>query len=163
MKRFLCLLLALASLGILAACAKSVSFRNDLPISALTESVRNSLNHQIEYKRADASYLDDYFKLPDFVREHDIYFASDGNNLNEFGIFRVSEGKAEEMENHLRSYLSASLEKNRDFYDSYIPKETAKLRDAEVRRFGDYVSYAILDKQSRGNFFSAIEESLRVK
>lgn len=163
MKRFLCLLCALASLSLLPACAKQSSYRNDLSISALTESVRNSLNHQIEYKRADASYLDDYFKRPDFVQEQDIYFASDGNNLNEFGIFRVAEGKAEEMENHLRSYLSASLEKNRDFYDSYIPKETAKLRDAEVRRFGNYVSYAILDKTSRGNFFSAIEESLKQK
>ena len=67
------------------------------------------------------------------------------------------------MENHLVSYLSKSFEKNREFYDSYIPEETAKLRDAEVRRFGNYVAYAILDRDSKSRFFSAIEDKLTKK
>ena len=163
MKKFLCVLLILTSVACTFSCNKSVIYRDDLSLSDLTETVRGGLNHPIQYSRAEKNYLSDYFSTPEFVSEQDIYFASDGNNINEFGLFRVTEGNAEEMENHLVSYLSESFEKNREFYDSYIPEETAKLRDAEVRRFGNYVAYAILDRDSKSRFFSAIEDKLTKK
>lgn len=160
MKRFFCLLLTLAALFCVPSCGRTVTYRDDLSISALTDTIRSALNHELQYSKADDQHFKDYFTMPSFVRERDVYFSTDGNNLNEFGLFRVAAGSAEEMEAHLKSYLASSLEKNREFYDSYIPEETAKLRDAEVRRYGNYVAYAILDRDGRQSFFSAIEKKL---
>ena len=163
MKRFLCFLLVIASLCCIPACQNNISYRDDLSIASLMESVRGGLNHQMQYSRADADYHNEYFTMPDFVKERDVYFSTEGNNLNEFGIFRVTEGNAEAMATHLKEYLSSSLEKNRDFYASYIPEEVEKLRDAEVKQFGNYVAYAILDRSSRNRFFSSLENGLRKK
>ena len=157
MKRSLCVFLLLALITVFS-CAKS--YRNDLAVSELTESVREELNHPIEYVRAKSDYLDQYFKMPDSIREFDLYYAADGNNLNEFGIFRVSEEDADDLFAKIEAYLSRNLEENQAFYDSYIPQETPKLRDAEVRRFGSYVAYAILDSQGRQSLFAAIEKKL---
>ena len=163
MKRFFCFILVIALLCCIPACKSSIAYRDDLSIASLMESVRGGLNHQIQYSRAGADYHNEYFTMPDFVQEKDVYFSAEGNNINEFGIFRVTEGNAEAMAMHLKNYLSSSLEKNRDFYASYIPEEIEKLRDAEVRGYGNYVAYALLDRNSRNNFFSSLEDGLRKK
>ena len=152
-------LLCLIALTVLPSCGKS--YRDDLTVSHVTEYVREELDHPIEYVQADADYLREYFVLPDFVREHDIYYAADGNNLNEFGVFRITEDENNDLMTMLKDYLARSLEENQAFYDSYIPQETPKLRDAEVHRFGNYVAYAILDLQGRQSFFSALERRLK--
>ena len=49
------------------------------------------------------------------------------------------------------------------WYDSYIAQETPKLRDAEVKVFGNYAVYAIASKEDRAAFFDAVENALRVE
>ena len=78
-----------------------------------------------------------------------------------FGFFHVTDGNADSMEALLKDYLTRSYEKNQSWYDSYIPKEIPKLRDAEVKVFGNYVIYTICSKEDRAAVFSAVADLLK--
>ena len=88
-------------------------------------------------------------------------FATDGNNLDEIGIYQVTDGNANAMKTVLEDYLEDSLTRNQSWYESYIPKEIPKLRDAEVKVFGNYVIYAICSKEDRAAVFSAVADLLK--
>lgn len=156
------LLLALSAILLLSlfSCAKP-SYRNDASPAELSAAAVAAIGTPDEYSVAAEGYLDDYFTAPSYVTAYSISFATDGNNLDELGIYQVTEGNAEAMKAVLEKYLSDSLDRNREWYDSYIPKETPKLRDAEVKVFGSYVVYAICDKNDRAAVFSSIEALLQ--
>lgn len=158
MKRILFLFLTVSIL-FCSAC-NTPKYRTDFPIYDLADQAIDALNPDIQYVRADRNYLDGYFPLSQSVTEQEIYFASDGNNLDEFGIFYTDD--PDDLAEDLRDYLEDSFEENKSFYDSYIPEQTPKLRDAEVRVFGNCVAYAILAKEHRDSFFSTIEKNLKI-
>lgn len=87
--------------------------------------------------------------------------SGDSGNLDEFGIWRTSRGDAGKMASLIGDYLKQSYEDNRAYYESYLPLETPKLRDAEVRIVGTYVAYAVLEPEKRALFFHTVEEELR--
>ena len=163
MKKATVCLLGILLLASLISCAGE-SYRDDLPTAALAEQVRAALPQKNDYVTDDSGFTEDYFTLSDSVYEHTVLYARQTNNLDEFGIYHVKKEDAKELARQLREdYLAASLERNRDWYDSYIPTETPKLRDAEVRVYGSYVVYAILDKEGRTTLFDAVERALRVE
>ena len=135
--------------------------------SASTESIANAVvaalkefEENVAYSYAEEGYFDDYFQVPDYVSDSIAFFATDGNNINEFGIFHVTNGNAKSMQSILDKYLKDCYAQNQSFYDSYIPEETPKLRDAEVKAFGNYVVFAIAHKDCRAEFFRAVEEQI---
>ena len=158
MKRFLLLLTALLLLASLSSCQKE-SYRDDLPVNALSGTVITALG-DTDYSTADDGFLDDYFQAPAYVKEKIVCFATEGNNLNEFGIYHVTDGNAAQMKEVLEGYLSTSYANNQSWYDSYIPEETPKLRDAEVKVYGNYVVYAIFSQEGRATVFATIAQML---
>ena len=155
-KIFLCCLIF--ALILCTSCAPK--YTTDISMQDLAESVIVSLDPNVSFVRAEAEYLNGYFSMPGSVFNHRIYYAADGNNLDEFGIFYTTQ--PELLEDHLEDYLDECLEENQSFYDSYIPEQTPKLRDAEVRVFGNCVAYGILSKEDQKAFFDTIDETLRV-
>ena len=152
MKRVLLSLLCLAMLLAFASCRKK-EYRADLPSTQIATHAAQNLPIGESSVVAAAHFLDDYFQIPDFVQDYEVRFCADRNNLDEFGIFRVAPEHAKEMQSLLADYLSKSLEQNRTWYDSYIPQETPKLRDAETKIFGSVVVYAVLSAPDRDVFF----------
>ena len=142
----------------LSACRKAPEYTDTLTSAELAAQARAALG-QSEFIAVERGYLDDYFPIPDGLTDYEIDLASDGSSLNEFGIWHTGSG-AESLGVLLRGYLNESFANNREFYDSYIPQETPKLRDAEVRIYGNYVAYAILNDADRDTFFHTIEHSL---
>lgn len=157
MKKIITVLLALSLLLLTVAC-NNTAYKNDVTAEALAETAITALNDGKEYSTADADFLDSYFTKPAYVTESVIRFSTDGNDLNEFGIYHVTDGNAEAMKSYLSKYLT-------DFYDlynaNYLPEETPKLRDAEVKVFGNYVVYAMLNDTDRATFFGAVENALK--
>ncbi len=157
MKKLLTALLAL-SLLLLAVGCSSTTYKNDAPVSTLADTAITALNDGKDYSTAESDFLDSYFTKPDYVTESVIRFSTDGNDLNEFGIYHVTDGNAEAMKSHLSKYLT-------DFYDlynaNYLPEETPKLRDAEVKVFGNYVVYAMLNDTDRATLLTSIEQALK--
>lgn len=174
MKRIIPFILALTLLLSFAACKKGETpntpsspsvpvapvFADDLQTSALAEGARLALNDSAIYVTAGEGYLNDYFTMPDYVTDMTILFAADASNLNELGVFHVPAEKVAETKALLKGYLTTALEKHQGWYDSYIPEETPKLRDAEVKVFGNYVVYAICDANGRKAVFENIEKNL---
>lgn len=156
MKPFFSFLTALCLL--LTACGSKVTYTNTLSSEELSAKACKTLN-STDFLPADSSYLSDYIDLS-HLPSGSILFAAEGNNLDEFGIWHLPTEQVGEVKNLLESYLDESLERNRSFYDSYIPEETPKLRDAEVRVFGNYVVYAILSERDRNLLFQTVKNAL---
>ena len=161
MKKILCFALALMLLALpLTACSKK--YADDVSVGDLSDAVFEVLSGELsDYSTADKGYLDDYMTIPDYVTEYTVHFSTAGNNLDEFGIFHVTDGSAEDLETELEDYLEESYEQNKDWYDSYMPEETPKLRDAQVKVFGNYVVYAILSEADCTAAFEAVEKALK--
>ena len=159
MKRFLIILLTLALLPILPSCADA-HYRDDVKLTDLVKSIEAAIPARTDYATAQDGSLDDYFSMPDYVTESVIRFSMNAKNLDEYGIFHVTEGNAAAMEKLLRDYLAQAYEDNHVWYDSYMPEETPKLRDAEVKVFGNYVVYAIYSSADKATLFGAVKSAL---
>ena len=156
MKRILPLFLLLP---LLLSCAPTARYAA-LPVDALSEVALDALDGE-EYLLDTVGITDDYFSMPDYVESHAIFYCKRTECIDEIGLFHVESGHAEELAALLRTaYLSPAYEKNRDFYDSYIPKETPKLRDARVECYGDTVVYAILSPSEQTTLFAALKKAL---
>ena len=163
MKSIISLLLTALILFSLGSCnRKSISFSDELDCTSLSDQALGEIDQSNTYATADEQFLADYFKTPIYVTDSVVRFATDSSNLNEIGIFHTTDGNTEEMAKLLKTYLIQSYEKNHAWYDSYIPSEIPKLRDAEIRIYGNYVVYAILSKESKNNVFQYIENQLRL-
>ena len=161
MKKILCFALALMLLALpLTACSQK--YADDVSVGDLSDAVFEALSGELpDYSTAEKGYLDDYMTIPDYVTEYTVRFSTAGNNLDEFGIFHVTDGNAEDLEGKLEDYLEESYEQNKDWYDSYMPEETPKLRDAQVKVFGNYVVYVILSEADCTAAFEAVEKALK--
>ena len=157
---FLLYVIVLSVILTLAACKKADKTYSDaLSASQLAEEAMEELD-DTDFQTAQNNWLNDYVTLPEGLSDYRVCFSADGSNLNEFGIWHVRDDQIAPLEASLRMYLAESLLKNREFYDSYIPEETPKLERAEVRVFGNYVCYAILDQKDREIFFQTIKNEL---
>ena len=159
MKRILLPLLALALMLSLLACS-STQYADDVKADDLSQSIEGALPSEALYSTAQEGSLDDYFTMPDYVTESVIRFSTNAKNIDEYGIFHVTDGNAAAMQALLRDYLKRLYEENQVWYDSYIPEETPKLRDAEVRVFGNYVIYAVYSASDKAILFEAVKSSL---
>ncbi len=159
--RFLSVLMLALLLVTLSACLKMEEFSDDLSSEELADEITHALGGENVYLTDDTGLTDSYFTLPESVTDHTVRYVSDTNNINEFGVYHVTKGSAKELEAMLmEKYLELSYLNNREWYDSYIPEETSKLQDAEVRTFGNYVVYAILDPTERNTVFETVERAL---
>ena len=164
MKRILSVFL-IASAFVLVSCGATKTFLDDVRIDTLTDTITTALERETdlpyEYIKDESGLTEDYFKAPDYIDDSAVYYVRNVNNINEFGVYHVTDGRAHELASLLQNkYLRASFEQNREWYDSYIPEQTPKLRDAEVRVFGNYVVYAILDSHDRTVLFNTVERLL---
>lgn len=159
-RRILTVFLLISTMLTFWGCKKaSVTYLDTLRAEELASEAEDELD-RTEFRHADGNWLDDYITLPEGLSDYEIRFATDGNNLNEFGIWHVKSDQIAPLEATLRAYLAESLLRNRSFYDSYIPQEVPKLENAEVRVFGNYVCYAILSEEDKAIFFRTIEDEL---
>lgn len=159
MKRIM-IILCVIFCGLLVTGCGKVTPRNyltSLSAAELADAAGDGLDG--EYRTADADYLADYVTLPQSGYTLCVRVSTAGDRIDEYGILHSDIG-TEEAARLLREYLTRSYEQNRAFYDSYIPTETPKLRDAEVRVFGDYVVYAILSPEERSTLFARAESCL---
>ena len=157
MKRILSSLLVLGLL-FLPACRRK-SYRNDLSAQVLAELGANAIAMEDPvFEGADA--LPSISESIDSESDVVVCHSADGSRLDEICVFHTDNNNAATVSTFLRNYLSETFENNRAYYDSYIPSETPKLRDAEVRIYGSYVVYAILDKNDRSRFFETIKAKL---
>ena len=155
-----CILLATVTFGA-TACKKEV-YQKDINAKEIADTLSQKTPTESKWIDNDQSFIKEYIPATETVRESYVYYAQNTNDLDEFGIFEVEEGKAQEVRNQLLTgYLKKRYDDNLEWYNSYMPTETPKLRDAEVRIFGNCVVYAVLSQESRKAFFDECEKLLK--
>lgn len=94
-----------------------------------------------------------------YLRDYSVIKAKATKNINEIGIFRVEDGKAEEMKAIVEKYLTAKQENYRNM--DYFPEEVEKIDIATVKVFGNYVVYSFLNESDSEAFYDAIEKQIK--
>lgn len=146
---------------VLSACAKE-EYKTDVDAEELAAALSRKISTASAWMGEDEDLIEEYVDLPDYVEECQIYYAQNTNDLDEFGVLLVGEGHQKAVKSLLmQGYLQKRYDENMEWYNSYMPAETPKLRDAEVRIFGNCVAYAILSPEGRKAFFSECEKLIK--
>lgn len=159
--RLLCLLiLVTAALTCFSSCDSGVTYRDDVKVSDISTTLKNKFPVADGYYAADSDYLGFYFEgAADKVEAHVIEFSATSTNINQFGIFRVKEGSA----NDIKALCDSYIQTMRDRWvaqANYIASEHPKMENAEARVFGNYVVYVMLTAEDKQAAFAAVEEML---
>lgn len=159
MKKSVGICLFLTLLPLCFACAATGEYRNDVSVETLCDAVRAEWSG---YLSDTSSIVKDHFPSDASVIEHAVLYRGETSSLDEIGFFRLKSGDPSALALQIqRDYLASSYDKNHTFYDSYMPNETPKLQNAEVRVYGNYVVYAILSEADKATLFRFVEEALR--
>ncbi len=142
---------------LLTSCGGS-SYRNDLSAGELCRKCAEEL--KIEDAAFEGSEAFPKKDRPGLAPDVSVCYAANGNNLDEIGIWKATGEKPRQAATFLSDSLLTRFEENEAFYQSYIPEEVPKLRDAEVRVYGNYVVYAILAPERKKAFFRFLEKTL---
>ena len=102
----------------------------------------------LEITDDDLTYLVDYT----------VVRANNAKNINEFGIFKVENGKAKELKPVIEKYLKEKQESYRAM--DYFPEEVEKIDFATVKVFGNYVVFSFLNEADTEAFYKTIENEL---
>ena len=102
----------------------------------------------LEITDDDLTYLVDYT----------VVRANNAKNINEFGIFKVENGKAKDLKPVIEKYLKEKQESYRAM--DYFPEEVEKIDFATVKVFGNYVVFSFLNEADTEAFYKAIENEL---
>ena len=152
---------ALACVALMLASCNEAAYVQDVNTLKLAAQLMQKTPTARKWVNEDQAFIKEYVNLEN-VKESQIFYAQNTNDLDEFGVFEAEDGKAKEVRNQLlQGYLQKRYTENREWYDSYMPTETPKLRDAEVRIYGNCVVYAILSPERRTTFFSECEKLLK--
>lgn len=159
-KKMICIALVILTL-LATACAKE-EYKTDIDVDDIAEALMQKTPTESVWIDEDQDFIKEYVTVPEYIKESHIYYAQNTNDLDEFGVFEVEEGKANAVRSMLmQGYLQKLYTENLEWYNSYMPTETPKLRDAEVRVFGNCVAYAVLSPENRKAFFDECEKLLK--
>ena len=159
--RFCIVLLTLCCL--LTACAKGApTYADGIACSEILEEVQQAVPVEQGYETYGARHLTLYFEGYDDTDDFCLCYSAKTEDINEIGIFHTPVGKSvAETEEMCREYLEALWEEKQAFIAGYAPEELPKLKHAEVRSYGRYTVYAILDDADRARLFDAVEGMLK--
>ncbi len=155
------LILAAATLLLFtAACTKDDGGQKNVDYETLSGAVNTAVAgfDSAEYTPREDSYIKNFIKItPADCANCSILVSTEGGSINEYGVIEAGEGQsASDVSDVIKAYF--------DFYrgiwdDRYLADEYPKLRDAEVRVFGDkYVVYTIMGESERSTVYSAVEK-----
>lgn len=163
MKKIFKFVLSLALISILiSSCASKNAYKSDVSCSEITDALTKEIAADGGYVYYDAAQLEHLFGDVSLAKDHSVVYSLLSQSIDEFGVFMTDNAKdARELADECRSYIEEKYENENAFIASYAPEELPKLRDAEVKVFGNYVAFAILNENDRTAFFEKLEGMLK--
>lgn len=159
MKKLFAIILALFLMAFLPSCKKA-GFEDSVSCAQLGEVMKATVIDGQEYIQHDQTHRDLYFDDEEYDDSFSAYSANT-SDISEFGIFHApSEKAADELYDEIRDYVSDMQEEQRAFIASYAPEELTKLDAAKVKKFGNYVVYTVLPKDTANAVMGEIEKYL---
>ncbi len=156
--RILSLVLLFLLTASLFSCG-NVSFRDDVAISALSDTIEALIANASHLDTADDDYLRFNLDGTEIAAERVVRLSVSGQSLDEYGIFRASdEASTAALFDACSAYLK---QRNEAWMNEYLVEEYPKLRDAEVITMGNYVFYFILSDAEKDQVITALNEVLQ--
>ena len=151
----------MCAIFILSSCATG-EYKKNVNAKESADTLAQKTPTESKWIGEDQDFIKEYIEIPEYVKESQVYYAQNTNDLDEFGIFWVEDGKGNAVRSMLtQGYLQKRYNENQEWYNSYMPTQTPKLRDAEVRVYGNCVVYAVLSSEQRTAFFAECEKLLK--
>ena len=159
-----CLLAICALCLALCACSHK-QYRSDLSCRELCDVAIEIANDGEEYAEHGESHLK--YEFGDDARVADdicIVYSVKVEDISEIGVFFTEDAeRVKDIAEDCKDYLEDMREGKSAFISSYAPEELPKLDNADVRIYGNYVIYAVLDKNAAENVFDEIEKRLTLQ
>ena len=146
----------LLSLCLLFASCGTPKYRNDIPCSDIV----NALTSEILSADSYARYSDD--ELTFLLEDRSLYndccyvYTRSSDDISEIAIFKSSQD-VEALKAKIEEYAALQKKEKRSFLENYLPSERKKLDECEVRRFGEYVVFVVLDEVDKAIVFDKVE------
>lgn len=162
MRKSIVLSVLLALCLFLGACTKASAYADDVSCAELADRATDQIPVNFGYETFGGEHLRYYFENTELPDDVCLRYSAISEDINELGIFHVPDAAArEEVVRLTEEYLARLLSEDSAFIASYAPKELPKLEHAEVKVFGNYVVYAILDDDDRKLVFETVEKELK--
>jgi hypothetical protein len=139
------------------------SYKNNISCTILKDNAENKLTLAEGFEFMDKSELavaaePAISTIVELLDDHAFRFTG-GNSFDEYGILHVKEqSDVQTVQKAVSDYLKAKKEDA--LYRSYFPGEEHKLDEAEVKVYGNYVVYGMLDQNNRTELFAQIKNLL---
>ena len=161
MKKIICFTLIFLSLIPFSSCSKRSEYRDDIACRLLTNEIAELCPAEEGYSNFGDEQIKYFFENTTLPTDYSIIYSTDANDINEIGIFHCKNKEdTEQMMDIVEDYIDDLQDSQVNFVSSYAPYEIPKLEGAEVRCYGNYVIYTVLDTNERKAAFSALEETL---
>lgn len=162
MKKLTALLLLAAILLTLLSCnaEKEVTYKNDVPVSAITEKTNAALENGSEMVIVPETYITAIMDVDTSnFAEFEVYKQVVGAVLDEYGIFKVKDASYTETAlAALNDYIN--ITRAESMVPQYMPEEQPKLDAAEARAMGEYVVFCILSEEGKADLFEAVSKMI---
>ena len=146
----------------LISCSKKDDYRDDVPCAQITDAIKKDLSAKGGYAFFEEDQIKFIFDDISLADEYSVLYSLLSQNIDEFGVFHADNEKdARELFDECREYIEEKYEDENAFISSYAPEELPKLKDGEVKVFGNYVVFAILSENDRAALFAKVEEMLK--
>ena len=161
MKKRFCLTAIVFILLSLFSCGERREYRDDISCGELVDKATGQIPVDMGYKALGGEHIEYNFSGTELDDDHAFSASVASEDINEVGIFHAPDSKSVATLKALaEEYLKNYREEKESFIASYAPKDTPKLKSAEVRSYGNYVVYAILSADDKAIFFDTVEKLL---
>ena len=161
MKKITALIIAsIAILTLICSCGdKPASYKTDVPIADLQAAAESKLTGTDTFATQDSDYVEYMMEIgSDKFAEGIVRWQASGVSADEYGIFKASdEEAAKALGELLQKYLTKRDETWNPAYDA---DQYPKLKNAEIKVYGQYAVFCILNDVDRAAVFTAVENTL---
>lgn len=157
------LMLALCAVMFLphSGCSE-IRYADGVACETVGEGIRETLGAERELSSFSESELVRELDLDGGYDDFYSAYSTEVEDIDEVGVLHAPTAKAaKELAEECREYIDEKREEMRAFVASYAPHEVPKLDSAEVRRFGNYVVYTVLDRDVAERVFETVKEKLK--
>lgn len=156
--------IALIICALLLSSCNTKKYSDGVSCHELCERAISAIDESDEFSDYGKEYIKYFFEGSELHDDFRIVYSTETDDIDELGIFHApSADAAKEIAATVQNYISEIQDTQRAFIESYAPEELPKLDNAEVRVFGNYVVYAIMEDDEKSEVFSEIDKSLVLK
>jgi len=148
-------------LSLLCSCSKK-QYNDTLDCAYITSTLQSKMLTDEAYSAYSAEDIAFMLDDSDKFDSYSVIYSSSSDDIGEIGVFHaISEEESLDLLDDVAEYLSELKEEKGSFVRNYLPNEQKKLDGANVKRFGNYVVFTVLDSAKSDAVFKEIERLLK--